>query len=114
VLTHDQLLDEHGLSDPGATEETNLSTTSIWSKQVDDLDTRDEHFGGRGLFDELGSIGVNGCQFGGFDGASLIDGIARDVHDTTEGARTDGDSDGRSGICSFVATNKTFGTCADA
>lgn len=35
----DKLLNEHGLSNTGTTEETNLSTTSVRSEEVDDLDT---------------------------------------------------------------------------
>ena len=35
----DELLDEHSLADTGTTEETNLSTTSVGSKEIDNLDT---------------------------------------------------------------------------
>lgn len=31
-----QLLDKHRLSDTGTSEETDLSTTGVWSEQVDD------------------------------------------------------------------------------
>ena len=35
----DELLNQHSLADTGTTEETNLSTTGVGSKEVDDLDT---------------------------------------------------------------------------
>ena len=35
----DELLNQHGLADTGTTEETNLSTTSVGSKEIDNLDT---------------------------------------------------------------------------
>ena len=35
----DKLLNEHSLADTGTTEETNLSTTSVGSKEIDNLDT---------------------------------------------------------------------------
>jgi hypothetical protein len=34
--THNQLLDEDSLSDTSTSEETNLTTTSVWGEQVDD------------------------------------------------------------------------------
>jgi hypothetical protein len=37
----DQLLDKHSLADTSTSEETNLSTTSVGGKQIDNLDTSD-------------------------------------------------------------------------
>jgi hypothetical protein len=42
----DELLNQHGLSDTGTTKETNFTTTSVGSEQVDDLDTGLENLGG--------------------------------------------------------------------
>ena len=33
----DELHDEHGLADTGTSEETNLSATGVWGKQIHDL-----------------------------------------------------------------------------
>jgi hypothetical protein len=41
----DQFLNEHGLSDTSSSEETNLSTTSVWGEEIDDLDTGDQYLG---------------------------------------------------------------------
>jgi hypothetical protein len=59
-LTHDQLLDEHRLSDTSTSEQTNFTTTSVGSQQVDDLDTGNKNFGRCRLINELWRIGVNG------------------------------------------------------
>ena len=56
----DQLLDEDGLADTGTTEQTDLTTTSVGSEEIDDLDTGDENLSGGGLLGELGRVGVNG------------------------------------------------------
>ena len=54
-----ELLNEHSLTDTGTTEKTNLSTTSVGSKEIDDLDTSLQNLGGGGLFSERGRFGVN-------------------------------------------------------
>ena len=41
----DELLNEHSLADTGTTKETNLSTTSVGSEEVDDLRGREERAG---------------------------------------------------------------------
>ena len=43
----DKFLNQHGLSDTGTTEKTNLSTTSIRSEEVDDLDSGLQNLGSR-------------------------------------------------------------------
>jgi len=35
----DEFLNQHGLANTGATEQTNLSTTGVGGEQVDNLDT---------------------------------------------------------------------------
>ena len=80
--THDQLLDKHSFSNTSTTEEANLSTASIWSQEIHDLDTGNQDFSRCSLFDELGGISVNRQPLGGFDGSSLINWVTSDVHDT--------------------------------
>lgn len=111
MTTHNQLLDKHGLADTGTTEETNLSTTSIRSQKIDDLDTGDENFSAGGLFDERRSIGVDGSELVTLDGSSLVNGIASDVHDTAQGAVSDRNHNGVASIRDFATSDETLGTC---
>jgi hypothetical protein len=106
----DQLLNEHSLSDTSSSEKTNLSTTSVWGEQVDDLDTSNQDLGGCRLFGESWGFGVNGKLLGVLDGPTLVDWITSDVHDTTESSWTDWHHDRHSGISRFVASDETFGT----
>ena len=107
---HDQLLNEHSLSDTGTSEETNLSATSIGGQKVDNLDTSDEDLSGGGLLDELRGIGVDGSHLGGLDGATLVDGVTSDVHDTTKGTVTNGNLDGGTGVGGLGTADETLGT----
>ena len=130
----DQLLNKHSLSDTSASKETNLSSTSVRGQQIDDyvqvskkkrkkptfgepsmviftLDTSDQNLSGGGLINKLGSVGVDGCHLSTLDGTALIDGVTGNVHDSTEGARADGNHDGVAGIEALDSTRKTLGTC---
>ena len=44
------------------------------------------------------------------DGTTLVNGLANDVHDATEGGGTDGDTDGGAGVDDLLATDETLGT----
>src|ERR1700733_11757791 len=109
--TYDQLLDKHGLSDTGATEQANLTATSIRCKKIHDFDTSDEHFGRGGLVDEFWSICVDWKFLGTFDRTSLIDRIACDIHDTTKSTGSNGNHDWGASVGCRVATDKALGTC---
>ena len=85
----DELLDEDGLADTGTAEETNLSTTGVGGKEIDDLDTGDENLGSGGLLNELGGIGVDGKSLVGLDGSSLVNRVTGDVDDATKSGRAD-------------------------
>ena len=111
--THNQLLNEHSLSDTGTSEETDLTTTSVGGEEVDDLDTGDQDLSGGGLLGELGGVGVDGSELGGLDGTTLVDGVTSDVHDATKSAVTNGDLDGGASVGGLGATNETLGTCGD-
>jgi peptide chain release factor 1 len=106
----DELLNEHGLADTGTTEETNLSTTGVGGKEIDDLDTSDQNLGGGRLLDELGSLGVNGEVLISLDRTTLVDGVASDVHDTAKSSGTDGDGDGSASVLSLGASDETLST----
>jgi hypothetical protein len=106
----DELLNEHSLSDTGTTEETNLSTTSIGSKEIDDFDTSLENLSSGRLFDERRRIVMNGKDLVALDGTTLVDGFTNDVHDTTERALADGNLDWSTGVDDLLATYETLGT----
>ena len=108
--TYNQLLDEDGLTDTGTTEETNLTTTGVGGKQIDDLDTGDQNLGLSGLLNELGSLSVDGAELVGLDGATLVNGVTSDVDDTAKSARADGDSDRSTGVTGGSTTGQTLGT----
>ena len=107
---YNQLLDEHGLTDTGTTEQTNLTTTGVGGEQVDNLDTGDENLGRGGLVDESRSIGVDGSELGGLDGTTLVNGVTSHVDDTTKSSGTDGDGDGGTSILGDDTTGETLGT----
>lgn len=106
----DEFLNQHGLSDTGTAEETNLATTSVGGEEIDDLDTGLEHLSGGGLVDEWRGVGVDGAELDTLNGATFVNGLTNDVHDTTEGGRTDGDEDGGAGVDYLLTTYKTFRT----
>jgi hypothetical protein len=111
--SYNQLLNEHGLTDTGTTEETNLTTTGVGGEEVDDLDTSDENLGGGGLVDERRGLGVNGSELGGLDGTTLVNGVTSDVDDTAQGSGTDGDLDGSTSVVGNDTTGETLGTFDD-
>jgi hypothetical protein len=107
---YNQLLNEHSLSDSGSSEQTNLTSTSVWGEEINDLDTGDEDFGGCGLFSELWWIGMDGSELVGLDGSTLIDGVTSDVHDTTESSWTNRNHDRSSSVSSNGTSYETLGT----
>ena len=112
---YDELLNEHSLADTSTTEQTNLTTTSVGSKQIDDLDTSDQNLSTCRLFDEFWRRSVNRGKLGGLDGSSLVDRVTSDVHDATECAGTNGNHDGSTSIGNLVSTSETLSTyCASA
>jgi len=85
-MAYNKFLDKDGFPDTGTAEQANLTTSGIWSQQVDDFDTSLENFRGGGLIDEFWGFCVDGRVLGCLDGATFIDGFADDVHDTAERA----------------------------
>lgn len=106
----DQLLNEDSLSDTGTSKETNLSTTSVGSEEIDDLDTSNKDLGASGLLGERGSVSVDGSTLGGLDRATLVNGVTSDVHDATKSLGTDWNHDGVAGIGCTVTADETLGT----
>jgi len=104
----DQLLNEDSLSDTGTSEKSNLTTTGVWSEEIDDLDTGDENLSSGGLLSEWWSLSVNWCALLGVDWATLIDWVAGNVHDATKSLWTDWNHDWVAGIDGLVATDETL------
>jgi hypothetical protein len=106
----DQLLNEDGFADTGTTEKTNLSTTSVRSEKIHDLDTSDQNLGRGRLIGERRGVSVNRQELVSLDGSSLVNGVTSDVQDTTESSRADGNSNRSTSVRSLGATNETLGT----
>jgi len=106
----DEFLNQHSLSDTGTSEETNLSTTGVRREKVDDLDTGLQNLGGGGLVDEGGRLGVNRRKTVAFDGTTLVNGLANDVHDATESSLSDGNHDRVASVDDLGAANETLST----
>lgn len=108
----DKLLNEHSLTDTSTTEQTNLTTTGVGGKKIDDLDTSDENLSRGGLVDELGGVGVDRSELLGLDGTTLVNGVTSDVHDTAKSGRADRDGDRGTSVGSLSTTDETLSTCA--
>ena len=106
----DELLDQHGLTDTGTTEETNLSTTSVRSEEVDDLDTSLQNLGSGRLLNECRWVVVDGEELVALDRTTLVNGLTNDVHDTAKRALADGNLDGGTSVDDLLATDETLGT----
>jgi len=59
---------EHSLSDSGSTEKSNLSSSSVRSEEIDDLDSGLKNLSGGRLVDEGRSVGVDGRHLHSDDG----------------------------------------------
>lgn len=105
-----QLLDEDGLSDTSTTEETNLTTSGVRGKEIDNLDTGLEDLSSGRLLGEGRRLGVNGEVLGGLDGSTLVNGLTTDVDNSTKGTSADGDSDGGTSVSDGGTSDKTLST----
>jgi hypothetical protein len=72
----DQLHDKHSLSDSGSSEETNLTSTSVGVKKINNLDTGHKDLSLGLLLGESGGVSMNGKMLSGVDGTTLINGIS--------------------------------------
>jgi len=104
-----KLHDKNGFTDTGTTEKTNLTTTSVRSKKIDDLNTSDKDFFFDTLVHEGRSLTVNRVHVLRVDGTAKIDGLTKDVHDTTKGSITDGNGDGAASSNDGLTTKETIG-----
>ena len=105
----DQLEDEHGLADAGATEQTDLATAAVGGQQVDDLDAGLEHLDLDRLVDELGRRAVDRMELGRGDRPGLVDGQTDDVEDAAEDLLAHRHHDRRAGVLDHHAADQTVG-----
>ena len=105
-----ELLDQHSLADTSTAEETNLSTTCVGGKKIDDLNTRLKDLSSRGLLHERVRVGMNGGQLDTLDRTPLVNGLANDVHNTAEGSSANGDLDGGTRVDHLLTADETLGT----
>ncbi len=80
-----QLHDDDGFADAGATEQADFAAAEVGLKEVDDLDAGLEHFEVGGLVFEGWSRAVNGVKHAGIDGAHLVDRLVEDIENAAEG-----------------------------
>jgi hypothetical protein len=90
----DELLDQHRLADAGSAEQPDLAALRVGGEQVDDLDARLEHLGGRrqvlgarSLLMDAAALDVRGHR------VAQVDRLAEQVEDAPERHLTDGDGD---------------------
>src|SRR5690348_176014 len=81
-----QFLDGDGLAYACAAEEPNFSTAGIGRKEIDHLDTGDQHLRLCCLIDEGWRLLMDGTACNSFDWAGFIHRLANDVDDTSEGS----------------------------
>ncbi len=105
----DELLDEHRLAHAGATEEADLTATSVRSQQVNDLDAGDEDLRFRRLVDKARRVLMDSAARRGDHGAGFVHRLADDVHDAAQRLVADRHRDRRTGIGDFSAAHETFG-----
>jgi len=106
----DEFLDQHSLPDTGTTKQTNLSTTSVGSKQVDNLDTGFQNLSSGGLLNEGGRVGMDRRKLDTLDGTPFVNWLTDDVHDTAQSTFADRNPDWSTSIDDLLSTDETLGT----
>jgi len=103
-----KLHNEHGFTDTGTTEKTNLTTSGVRGQKIDDLNTSNEEFGTLTLINESGGFSVDGSVLISGDGTALIDRLTNDIDDSTEGLGADGNHNGVASVDDILTTHKTL------
>jgi hypothetical protein len=98
-----------GLADAGAAEQADLAALGVGREQVDDLDARLEHLGGRGEVLDVRGVAVDRPALVGDDGLAEVDRLAEEVEDAPEGALADRDLDRRAGVDDLHAAAQAVG-----
>ena len=94
----DELLDQNGLADAGAAEQTCLAAADVGLEQVDGLDAGLEDLGLGGELVETGRCMVDGVELLHLGHGLAVDGLAHDVPNAAERLGTNGHLHGLTGI----------------
>ena len=105
----DELLDEHRLADAGAAEQADLAALGVGREQVDDLDARLEHLGGRGQVLDRRGVAVDRPALLGLDRVAEVDRLAEQVEDAAERLLADGHADRVAGVDDLDAAGEAVG-----
>ena len=104
----DQLLDQHGLAEPGAAEQADLAAAHERGDQVDDLDPRLEDLRLRRQLAELRRVAVDRRALAR-GGLAVVDRLAEDVPEAAERLLADRDADRRAGVDHVDAARQAVG-----
>ena len=105
----DELHDEDGFADAGATEQPDLAALGVGADEIDDLDAGFQDLGRALLILKRGGGTVDGPAFLGLDRRAVIDGLAQKVENASETFLAHRHADGRTGINSFHAAHQAIG-----
>ena len=105
----DQLLDQHGLSDPGAAEQADLAALGIGGEQVDDLDPGLEDLLRRGQVLDARRRPVDRPAVVRLDLGAVVDRLPEQVEDPAQRGAADRDRDRTAGVDHFVAALQAVG-----
>src|SRR5690606_32054995 len=93
----DEFQHVHGLAHAGAAEQADLTALGERADQVDNLDAGFQQLDRRRELCEGRSQCVDGTALVGVDRTDVVDRTAENVHDSAQGATTDGHRDGSAG-----------------
>ena len=105
----DQLLNQNGLADACAAEQTDLAALCVRADQVDDLDAGFKNLRGGFLLGVGRCLAVNGPAFEIFVDGLIIQRVAHQVENTTEASLADRNGNGGACVDGFCAADKTIG-----
>jgi len=71
--------------------------------------TSNKHLSAGTLFDERGSVSMNGSVLVGQNGTTFVDGLTDDIDDSAESLGADGHQNGVASVGDGLSTNQTFG-----
>lgn len=105
-----QLLDEHGLTDTGTTEQTNLTTSGVRGQQVDNLDTSLQNLSRSRLLNEGWWVSVDRVSLLRLDWSSLVNWLTNNVDDTAQGLTANRHGDRSTSVGDRLASDQTVST----
>merc|ERR1719320_996230 len=105
-----QLHDEDSLADPGTTKQTNFSSFSIRSQQVDHLDASDEDLLFHAHLFECRCLGMNSLPLVSRDRTSLINRITNNIDDSAQSFRPNRNHDRITSVVHNIASNQSLCT----